>query len=286
LPKRRYISEDVLSDEHFNSISDGAQSFWYRLLAISDDYGFVPMDPFKMQKLTCLSEKKTRKMIDWLAEILKAKLGRVGRYENEQYFLFKSRTFDLIQTHIVAKRTRSEYLGVKKPLIEEIRKSIEKRPFPEDSGNSMTFFPPKGERRKEKEEGESVREGTIEPSTPTNLLLQLVTKSFPSVASMSKPMTQAEANKLMDKFPWEVTTEVLEAMENHAGLHKKYVSAYLTAKNWCERRMRNPKETPHVTRTTYCKLHGCSEPCPLCPPRPTAISKALEISQTEREGGK
>jgi hypothetical protein len=60
LPKRRYISEDVLSDEHFNCISDGAQSFWYRLLAISDDYGFVPMDPFKMQKLTCLSEKKTR----------------------------------------------------------------------------------------------------------------------------------------------------------------------------------------------------------------------------------
>ena len=60
-------------------------------------------------------------------------------------------------------------------------------------------------------------------------------RNVPQVAAMQQPFTAAQFVKIHEAYNGEQVKEVLLRMGNYAGLAKKYVSAYLTARNWLRR---------------------------------------------------
>lgn len=59
-----------------------------------------------------------------------------------------------------------------------------------------------------------------------------IQKNLVQVSKLTKPLTNEEAQKLVEEFGQAQVLEVLEAMDNFKPLLKKYVSAYQTTKNW------------------------------------------------------
>lgn len=69
----------------------------------------------------------------------------------------------------------------------------------------------------------------------------------PEVLRLKTPLTAEQWNSLVADFGQPLVQEVLLAMQNHAGLTKKYTSANLTARDWCKRRCsdgRPPQPAP------------------------------------------
>ena len=59
----------------------------------------------------------------------------------------------------------------------------------------------------------------------------------PRVQQMKQPITEAQLNMLVSEYPKQDVMDILLAMENYADLHKKNISAYLTARAWLKRRI-------------------------------------------------
>lgn len=57
---------------------------------------------------------------------------------------------------------------------------------------------------------------------------------------MKQPITEAQLNMLVSEYPKQDVMDILLAMENNADLHKKNISAYLTARVWLKRRIQVP----------------------------------------------
>lgn len=60
---------------------------------------------------------------------------------------------------------------------------------------------------------------------------------FPRIMKMEQPLTLDQAKKLKDKFDKDLIARIMDDMENNKNLLKRYVSAYKTIKNWCERQL-------------------------------------------------
>ena len=58
----------------------------------------------------------------------------------------------------------------------------------------------------------------------------------PRVQQMRQPMSEAQLCSLVSQYSKQEVMDVILAMENYADLHKKNISAYLTARNWLKRR--------------------------------------------------
>ena len=58
----------------------------------------------------------------------------------------------------------------------------------------------------------------------------------PRVQQMQQPMSEAQLCTLVSEYSKQEVMDVILAMENYADLHKKNISAYLTARNWLKRR--------------------------------------------------
>ena len=78
---------------------------------------------------------------------------------------------------------------------------------------------------------------SISLSLTTNPLIKIINENFPTIATMSSPVTDVQAVELEAKFKPDLILDVLAAMENYKGLKKKYRSAYLTVNNWCKIRL-------------------------------------------------
>ena len=63
----------------------------------------------------------------------------------------------------------------------------------------------------------------------------------PRVQHMKQPITEAQLNMLVSEYPKQDVMDILLAMENYADLHKKNISAYLTARAWLKRRTQVPQ---------------------------------------------
>lgn len=70
-------------------------------------------------------------------------------------------------------------------------------------------------------------------------LVELVRKEFPAVASMKKPLTDSEAEKLLQAFDEQTVIGIFQSMENYAKLKTNNISTYLTAKKWIEKDLNN-----------------------------------------------
>jgi hypothetical protein len=70
----------------------------------------------------------------------------------------------------------------------------------------------------------------------------------PEVLRLKTPLTAEQWASLVADFGEPLVQEVLLSMQNHAGLTKKYVSANLTARDWCKRRCPEGKPPPPPPR--------------------------------------
>ena len=68
-----------------------------------------------------------------------------------------------------------------------------------------------------------------------------LTQHAPRVQQMKQPITEAQLNMLVSEYPKQDVMDILLAMENYADLHKKNISAYLTARAWLKRRIQVPQ---------------------------------------------
>jgi len=116
MAKRRMISQDIILDEDFNSISVNAQNIFIRMLAVSDDFGVVPASAYTLNKLINTPPKVN--LFECIQEIIDRKLGFYFVYEDKQFYLFKRERFDEYQSYLIQKRTKSEYLRLSKEIIE------------------------------------------------------------------------------------------------------------------------------------------------------------------------
>ena len=98
-------------------------------------------------------------------------------------------------------------------------------------------------KRKTKPSAPATADGVSEPgvemnSTPNPLPAwqTWLLANAPEVLRLKTPLSADQWAKLVAAFGEPLTHEVLLAMQNHAGLAKKYTSAYLTALDWAKRR--------------------------------------------------
>ncbi len=57
----------------------------------------------------------------------------------------------------------------------------------------------------------------------------------PNVMLLRRKLTEQEFLKLHEKYSYQQIFDILQQMENHKDLGKKYVSVYLTINNWARR---------------------------------------------------
>lgn len=74
-------------------------------------------------------------------------------------------------------------------------------------------------------------------------------QNAPRVQQMQQPITEVQLQALVSQYSKQDVMEILLAMENYADLHKKNISAYLTARAWLKRRMHTPQyQSSHQPR--------------------------------------
>lgn len=118
MARRRMISEELIYDEELNRTSIEAEHLFFRMLAVADDYGFLPANEYTLIKLANPRIEVAKKFKKYFDEILQNNLGTLLTYRDKPYFLFKPEPFDRINSYLISKRTKSEYTKISKNVLE------------------------------------------------------------------------------------------------------------------------------------------------------------------------
>lgn len=110
MARRRMLTQELIYDEEFNSLTVEGQLLFTRMLIVSDDFGIVPATLYTLEKLTNPSKKIAINLAKYLSEIVDKGLGVVFQFEDKQFFMFKPESFQRINSYLIKNRTRSEYL--------------------------------------------------------------------------------------------------------------------------------------------------------------------------------
>lgn len=122
------ISQDMISDEHFNQLSLEAQNIFVRMLSVSDDCGVVPANEYRLNVLINTPQRLRNKMPLILKELWEKGMGYVFDYKDDTYFAFKPSSFEDYQSYILKKATKSEYLRIPKDEFEKLSKNFQELP--------------------------------------------------------------------------------------------------------------------------------------------------------------
>jgi len=166
------LSDELIIDEDFNSLSVEGQCLFMRMLTKSDDCGVVPASPYALEKLTNPPERIKRALDKYLSEIVEKGVGITFEYNGKRFFAFKRDSFDRIQSYVINNRTKSEYLNLR---VEEALTLISEK-FQEVLGNSRGVGGTPIESRKMKVESRKQKE-----TVPENL--EAVTAFFYSIGA-------------------------------------------------------------------------------------------------------
>ena len=112
MARRRMISEHMIFDEEFNSLSVAAQNVFLRLLAKSDDCGVVPANLKVLAHLINCPTEINGQLSETLEEIVKSGLGSFFEFKGKRFFCFKDSSFKRHQSYIINRRLSSEYLKI------------------------------------------------------------------------------------------------------------------------------------------------------------------------------
>jgi len=97
----------------------------------------------------------------------------------------------------------------------------------------------KQELKNDKELKKREAQKKIEPVTP---LQKFIANNLPNVSKITNQLTEQESERLIAKYPKELISDVLKAMENKKNLAKDYASVNLTIQNWIKVRLRKERE--------------------------------------------
>lgn len=75
-------------------------------------------------------------------------------------------------------------------------------------------------------------------------ICQFIADTLPNVSKVKTQLTDSQAEELEMIYPKQDILDVLMAMENMAGISKKYNSVYLTCLNWLKRNKKNDRSKP------------------------------------------
>lgn len=133
--------------------------------------------------------------------------------------MFKPSSFEEINSYVLAKRTKSEYLK----LSEE---EINSENFQEILRKSFELFPTSIESRKSKDISNKIKEESKK-------------RDFAEFVSM----TDEEYEKLIKEHGQDLTSKFIETLNNYKGSSgKKYKSDYLAILNWVIKRVKEEKD--------------------------------------------
>jgi hypothetical protein len=159
MARRRVISAELLVDQEFNSLSLEAQCLFFRMLTISDDYGVVPANEFRLCSVLNLPARIREDVGSFVDEIVNKHLGFRMNVDGKPFFVFKPQSFKFWQAQLLSRRQRSEFLRmpgeeVLKLFAEQLHIHLDFRSQPKTSDLRV-------ESRKQREDGsEQKAEGT------------------------------------------------------------------------------------------------------------------------------
>ena len=107
------------------------------------------------------------------------------------------------------------------------------QPFEQRVNNKRTTNEQRVNTNKELKELKELKNDNYKDSL--NPLLIFIFENCPNIQKMSQPMTETEANKLMDAFQFQEITEILVSMDNYKKLNTSYQSPFKTCLNWLKR---------------------------------------------------
>lgn len=120
MAKRRMLSQTILYDEEFNSLSIQAQNIFYRMLTITDDCGIIPANPFTLKSMLNLPNEINGDFETYVKELINKGLIIYVDYNDKQFYFFKKESFEEYQSYLIRNRTKSEYLKISVEEYEEL----------------------------------------------------------------------------------------------------------------------------------------------------------------------
>lgn len=129
-------------------------------------------------------------------------------------------------------------LSVQRRLDERFEKSAKARESANKRWNNANALQTQSDRNAIKES--KVKENKVKENKniykdSLNPLLIFIFENCPNIQKMNQPMSEIEANKLMDAFEFQEITEILVSMDNYKKLNTSYQSPFKTCLNWLKR---------------------------------------------------
>lgn len=129
-------------------------------------------------------------------------------------------------------------LSVQRRLDERFEKSAKARESANKRWNNANALQTQSDRNAIKESKVKeikVKENKNIYKDSLNPLLIFIFENCPNIQKMNQPMTEIEANKLMDAFQFQEIAETLVSMDNYKKLNTSYQSPFKTCLNWLKR---------------------------------------------------
>lgn len=237
-PAFQFYAGDWLTDPSLRMCSFETRGVWIDLLCVmflSDEIGVLKignqiLDENGVRKLVGMSPKKFKKVWNELTNFGILKCDENGRF-------FSKRMVG--DERIRQVRREVGKLGGNPNLTKSVGRLVKQKdnqiPTPTNSiSNSIS--------NNTNNNVVCVSDHELVDHGHVHFLIDHVVKNFPNVAKIKNQLTNDQCEKLEAEFSRAEIIEVLEAMENHSNVSKKYMSVSLTLKNWIKIRKQNGKQ--------------------------------------------
>jgi hypothetical protein len=237
-PAFQFYAGDWLTDPSLRMCSFETRGVWIDLLCImflSDEIGVLKignqiLDENGVRNLVKMSPKKFKKVWNELIIFGIVKCDESGRF-------FSKRMVG--DERIRQVRREVGKLGGNPKLIKEVGNLVKQKdnqnPTPSSSSSSSSSYNTNNEII-------CMADNDLVDHGKIHFLMDYVADNFPNVAKIKNQLTNDQCENLEAEFSRAEIIEVLEAMENHSNVTKKYMSVSLTLKNWIKIRKQNVKQ--------------------------------------------
>jgi len=147
-------------------------------------------------------------------------------------------------------------LSVQRRLDERFEKSAKARESANKRWNNANALQTQSDRNAIKES--KVKENKVKENKTINVykdslnpLLIFIFENCPNIQKMNQPMSEIEANKLMDAFEFQEITEILVSMDNYKKLNTSYQSPFKTCLNWLKRAKNDKNNNNKPTKVDW-----------------------------------
>lgn len=110
---------------------------------------------------------------------------------------------------------------------------MNEQPFEQRVNNKRTTSEQRVNTKQELKELKELNKDIYKDSL--NPLMTFIFENCPNIQKMAQPMSETEANKLMDAFEFSDICEILVSMDNYKKLVSVYQSPFKTCLNWLKR---------------------------------------------------